>query len=164
MFLPGNIDNEVYTDQAMYIYCLYACMHVCIEVEVYGPSKQPVLIYCMIVLMCVYMCICVEAYSYRQFVCIFVLGIAVWYVCLHMMCRCVVPCNCCEINCIDNDECLARTAVCIQNCHNTNGSYTCGCDTGYTLNSNGFSCDGILIGRRHIFRFPYRCYFACRLQ
>jgi hypothetical protein len=33
---------------------------------------------------------------------------------------------------------------CSENCHDTVGSYTCSCNTGYTLNSNGFTCDGML--------------------
>ena len=45
--------------------------------------------------------------------------------------------------CIDDHECLLRTALCDQNCRNTPGSYTCSCNTGYSLNRNGFICDGI---------------------
>ena len=33
---------------------------------------------------------------------------------------------------------------CSENCHDTVGSYTCSCNVGYTLNSNGFTCDGTL--------------------
>lgn len=33
---------------------------------------------------------------------------------------------------------------CSENCHDTVGSYTCSCNAGYTLNSNGFTCDGML--------------------
>ena len=44
---------------------------------------------------------------------------------------------------VDNDECMLGTHVCTQNCTNTAGSYTCSCNTGYTLNRDGRSCDGM---------------------
>ena len=44
---------------------------------------------------------------------------------------------------IDIDECRAGTNACDQTCYNAPGTYTCECDTGYTLNSNGFTCDGM---------------------
>lgn len=40
----------------------------------------------------------------------------------------------------DLDECQAGTSLCEQNCGNTAGSYTCSCNAGYTLSSNGFTC------------------------
>lgn len=41
----------------------------------------------------------------------------------------------------DINECaMTGASACEQNCQNTNGTYTCGCNTGYTLNRNGFSC------------------------
>ena len=42
----------------------------------------------------------------------------------------------------DINECTLGTHRCVQTCTNTAGSYTCGCNTGYMLNSNGFTCDG----------------------
>ena len=44
----------------------------------------------------------------------------------------------------DNNECSAGTDNCSQNCHNTGncGGFYCSCNTGYTLNSNGYSCNG----------------------
>ena len=42
----------------------------------------------------------------------------------------------------DINECLLGTDLCSQTCSNTVGSYTCGCNTGYTLNSDGQMCDG----------------------
>lgn len=47
--------------------------------------------------------------------------------------------------CIDFDECGAQTDACDQNCHNTIGSYTCSCNTGYILDSDRTSCDGTYI-------------------
>ena len=44
----------------------------------------------------------------------------------------------------DVNECDESTDSCQQNCHNTNGSYECSCNAGYTLNPDGFSCDGML--------------------
>lgn len=44
---------------------------------------------------------------------------------------------------IDVDECaLGSDNMCAQNCQNTVGSYTCSCNTGYTLSSDGYTCDG----------------------
>ncbi|KAN0027763.1 hypothetical protein ACTFIV_009587 [Dictyostelium citrinum] len=45
----------------------------------------------------------------------------------------------------DINECLAGTHQCISpaTCSNTVGSYTCNCPTGYTKNSNGYSCTDI---------------------
>ncbi len=42
----------------------------------------------------------------------------------------------------DVDECTEGMDKCDHNCHNTNGSYTCSCNGGYTLHSNGFTCIG----------------------
>ena len=42
----------------------------------------------------------------------------------------------------DIDECAEGTDRCSQNCHNTIGSYTCSCNTGYRLNADGVTCDG----------------------
>ena len=42
----------------------------------------------------------------------------------------------------DIDECTEGTDRCSQNCHNTVGSYTCSCNTGYRLNADGVTCDG----------------------
>ena len=44
--------------------------------------------------------------------------------------------------CNDIDECREGTDQCAQNCHNTVGSYTCSCQTGYRLNPDGRRCDG----------------------
>jgi len=40
------------------------------------------------------------------------------------------------------DECQAQLDACDQNCHNTVGSYTCSCNSGYILDSDRVSCDG----------------------
>ena len=42
------------------------------------------------------------------------------------------------------------TDTCEQNCHNTVGSYTCSCNAGYTLNSDGHTCDGIYVLFLHV--------------
>ncbi|XP_019632704.1 PREDICTED: uncharacterized protein LOC109476260 [Branchiostoma belcheri] len=46
--------------------------------------------------------------------------------------------------CFDVNECV-QGQLCEQphNCENTRGSYTCGCDPGYTLDSNGLNCTDI---------------------
>ena len=44
----------------------------------------------------------------------------------------------------DNDECSSDdTNSCSQTCTNTAGSYTCGCNQDYQLNSDGISCSGM---------------------
>lgn len=42
----------------------------------------------------------------------------------------------------DIDECMAGVEQCDHNCENTIGSYTCFCDSGFTLNADGYRCDG----------------------
>ncbi len=42
----------------------------------------------------------------------------------------------------DIDEC-AGPNICQQVCTNTEGSFTCGCEAGYVLDSDGASCSGI---------------------
>ena len=43
----------------------------------------------------------------------------------------------------DLDECADGTDRCDQECNNTNGSYTCGCISGYFLYSvDNFTCEG----------------------
>ena len=44
---------------------------------------------------------------------------------------------------LDIDECSENADICDQNCSNTEGSYTCSCNVGYVLASNGHSCSGI---------------------
>ena len=43
---------------------------------------------------------------------------------------------------IDIDECTKHISGCTQSCSNTEGSYMCSCYTGFTLNSNGKTCNG----------------------
>ena len=43
---------------------------------------------------------------------------------------------------IDIDECQMGTDRCSHDCQDTSGSYTCSCPDGYTLNSNGYTCNG----------------------
>ena len=41
----------------------------------------------------------------------------------------------------DIDECSSRN-TCSQTCVNNAGSYQCGCDFGYSLDEDGFTCSG----------------------
>lgn len=41
----------------------------------------------------------------------------------------------------DIDECL-REDICSHECHNTQGSYECTCQTGYYLESDNNTCHG----------------------
>ena len=43
----------------------------------------------------------------------------------------------------DINECSTGTSDCQQFCINTNGSYYCDCETGYTLKNDNTSCDGM---------------------
>ena len=43
---------------------------------------------------------------------------------------------------LDIDECDEELGTCSQSCTNTDGSYTCNCTTGYTLNNDGQTCNG----------------------
>ena len=42
----------------------------------------------------------------------------------------------------DQDECAVNIDGCDQNCHNTNGSFSCSCNNGYRLNVDDKTCDG----------------------
>ena len=42
----------------------------------------------------------------------------------------------------DVDECSDGTHVCTQTCTNTNGSFICGCKSGYLLDTDEFTCNG----------------------
>ena len=42
----------------------------------------------------------------------------------------------------DIDECFEGDN-CSQTCINTNGSFTCGCNSGYVLDSDGITCNGL---------------------
>ena len=43
----------------------------------------------------------------------------------------------------DIDECLSNNGGCHHNCHDSDGSYTCSCNDGYQLNSDGHTCEGM---------------------
>ena len=46
------------------------------------------------------------------------------------------------VDVLDINECLEDTDGCSQLCSNTDGSYTCSCNSGYRLNVDGRSCNG----------------------
>ena len=43
----------------------------------------------------------------------------------------------------DVDECSKGTDNCRQMCTNNMGSFVCGCYSGYHLDSDGFTCNGM---------------------
>ena len=43
---------------------------------------------------------------------------------------------------IDEDECGSVPTPCDQICSNTEGSFDCGCEEGYVLNTDGTTCEG----------------------
>ena len=44
---------------------------------------------------------------------------------------------------LDIDECSDGTDDCSQTCTNTDGSFTCECNSGYLLDVDGTSCNGM---------------------
>ena len=42
----------------------------------------------------------------------------------------------------DIDECATNNGGCSQNCSNNVGTFNCSCNTGYTLFSDGITCNG----------------------
>ena len=61
---------------------------------------------------------------------------------VHIIPAVYKTCTCTVTLYTDIDECNTNNGGCAQNCHNTAGSYHCSCNTGYTLNGNGHSCNG----------------------
>ena len=45
---------------------------------------------------------------------------------------------------LDIVECDTEMDRCEQICQNTNGSYTCACETGFRLKSDGLQCEGMI--------------------
>ena len=43
----------------------------------------------------------------------------------------------------DIDECTDGTNNCAQVCINTEGGFTCGCNIGYLLDTDGITCNGM---------------------
>jgi fibulin 1/2 len=48
----------------------------------------------------------------------------------------------CYVYTLDIDECAEDIDGCAQTCTNTNGSYSCSCNTGYQLASDNQGCNG----------------------
>ena len=44
---------------------------------------------------------------------------------------------------LDINECAVGNGGCQHDCTNTDGSYTCGCQSGFKLNNNEHTCSGI---------------------
>ena len=44
---------------------------------------------------------------------------------------------------VDIDECTNNTDNCNQTCTNTEGSFNCGCNDGYLLDSDRTTCNGM---------------------
>ena len=43
---------------------------------------------------------------------------------------------------VDVNECSSNNGGCHQKCKNTDGSYSCSCNTGYRLKNNKHDCEG----------------------
>ena len=59
---------------------------------------------------------------------------------LYSYILCGVKFLCYTLSFTEIHECNEGLHLCEHSCINTAGSYTCACNTGYTLASNGFSC------------------------
>ncbi len=55
---------------------------------------------------------------------------------------------------IDINECLSDNGECEHDCTNTEGNFSCSCNTGYELDSNGFNCSGNIIHVLNIIPYP----------
>ena len=55
----------------------------------------------------------------------------------------------------DIDECSEGTDNCTQICINTDGSFTCGCSSGYQLDTDGFTCSG---KHKCVYNYDYHTY------
>ena len=55
----------------------------------------------------------------------------------------------------DINECLANNGGCHHDCHNSDGSYSCSCNDGYRLNSDGHTCEGRLSPKKIIIIVSY---------
>ena len=51
-------------------------------------------------------------------------------------------CLFCHMLYTDQDECAVNIDGCDHNCHNSNGSFSCSCNNGYSLNVDNKTCDG----------------------
>ena len=47
------------------------------------------------------------------------------------------------IACVNVDECLAGNGGCAQTCTDSDGSFACSCEAGFTLNADDLSCDDV---------------------
>ena len=62
---------------------------------------------------------------------------------------------------LDINECLTSNGGCAQNCANTIGSFTCSCNSGYSLNTDNRTCAGkiMLINKisthEHFSKLPF---------
>ena len=61
----------------------------------------------------------------------------------------------------DVDECLTNNGGCEQVCTNTDGSFSCSCDSGYSLDSNLLNCSGETL---LVLLFNLTLICACLLQ
>ena len=46
---------------------------------------------------------------------------------------------------IDINECALCNGGCQHTCINTEGNYSCSCDSGYVIKENGLSCEGMTV-------------------
>ena len=60
---------------------------------------------------------------------------------------------------LDIDECAELMDDCVHICQNTNGSYICDCRNGYSLDSDGFKCNG----KSTLMSNSYNCVGTCTL-
>ena len=112
-------------EMGLFVQCLYALSLHLVSV-VFGTAIPTSLYIFGLLVLCIHSCKCVC-------VCLFI------YSYLH-----ISPTQCfISLNTLDFDECASENSNgCQQNCSNTEGSYTCSCNVGYTLDEDGYTCNG----------------------
>ena len=62
----------------------------------------------------------------------------------------------------DINECSEENGGCSQTCTNTEGSFNCGCNTGFVLDSDGATCNGEYY-MKHTHMFILICMYKMHL-
>ena len=61
----------------------------------------------------------------------------------------------------DVNECNANNGGCEHTCENVDGSFQCGCDTGYMLDADGLTCDGKCLYQGYVCAYGLKTDVRC---